>query len=260
VFLLLTFNQSIGQGRLMLSGKVYDVTKSNPIEAVSVITTSGRGTVTDSAGSYRLLVQETDSVYFSYLNKPTQKFAVSKVLDPSQFDISIHITVTEFRTVTVRPRNYRQDSIQNRMDYAKIFEYKKPGISTSGYSPSAISGGVGFDLGEIINIFRFKRNKRLLKLQQRLLEQEQDKFINNRFTKRIVLKLTKMAGPEADTFMLRYRPSYAFTARTSDIDFYRYIQIASKHYKQHRNISSEKLKRELAFFFMEFEPPKEEDE
>jgi CarboxypepD_reg-like domain len=238
--------------QVVVSGYVYDLSKQNPIQLVSVISTQGRGTVTDSNGHYSLTVYETDSIYFSYLNKPTQRFAVSSMLNPERFNISIHINVAELPNVKVRQRNYKEDSIRNRENYAKIFNFQKPTLGISN-SPGNIAGGAGFNLDELINVFRFKRNKRLAKLQKRLIEEEQDKYIDNRFSKRIVLRLTGLSGSAQDTFMYKYRPTYSFTTKTIDIDFYQYIQIASRHFKAHPNMPYAQVRRELQIFFFDFE-------
>jgi hypothetical protein len=88
-----------------------------------------------------------------------------------------------------------------------------------------VSGlGVGFDLNEIINMFRFRRNKSMLAFQQRLLLQEQEKFVDHRFNKALVRRLTTLTDHELDSFMTVYRPSYQFTLLTSDYEFQEYIK------------------------------------
>ena len=116
-----------------IKGTVYDSTKTFVVPFVSVLSTSGKGTSTNGYGEYEIEVGEKDSIWFSYLNKPTMKFPVLKITTPLRFDISLQVNVTVLKEVRVRPRNYRQDSIQNRQDYAKIFNYEKPGI---GIAPS----------------------------------------------------------------------------------------------------------------------------
>ena len=106
-------------------GTVYDSSRNFPLEAVSVLSTSGKGTTTNSEGHYQIDVAEQDSIWFSYLGKPTMKFPVLKIMNPTGFDISLHVNVPVLKEVKVRQRNYRQDSLQNRLDYAKIFNYEK---------------------------------------------------------------------------------------------------------------------------------------
>jgi hypothetical protein len=80
-------------------------------------------------------------------------------------------------------------------------------------------------------VFRFKRNRRLAAFQARLIEDEQDKFIDHRFTHYIVKKITGLEGDALDSFMLRFRPSFQFTKIASDYEFYDYIKLAYQDYK-----------------------------
>lgn len=205
-----------------LKGVVYDSTKTFPLQAVSVLSTSGRGTSTDAFGQYQILVKENDSVWFSYLNKPTIKYAVSKIFDASRFDIALHVNVPSLKEVIVKNRNYRLDSIQNRIDYAKVFNWEKPGLKS--VTPTTPGAAVGFDLEEIIRLFQFRKNRSMTSFKERLLKEEQDKFVDHRFNKALILRLTGLNGEARDSFMTRYRPSYEFCVVTSDYEFQSYIK------------------------------------
>jgi plasmid maintenance system killer protein len=221
VLLLLAIAPSVRSQNYTIRGMVYDSSRNYPLEAVSVLSTSGKGTITNAEGYYEIQVTEKDSIWFSYLNKPTMKFPVLKIVNPMGFDISLLVSVPTLKEVKIRPRNYKQDSIQNRTDYAKIFNYEKPKLK------STMNGmGVGFDLDEIINMFRFRRNKSMASFQKRLLLQEEDKFIDHRFNKALVRRLTLLDGAELDSFMLLYRPSYTFTKMAGDYEFQYYIKTA----------------------------------
>jgi len=125
------------------------------------------------------------------------------------------------------------DSIQNRIDYAKYFNYRAPGIRLSGGQQLFGSSGltVGFDLDEIINMFRVKRNRNLQFLQKRLLSQEQEKYVGYRFTKRFVIKLTHLEGEELDRFMNFCRPSYEVLGLLNDLELGFYIQKKFEEFK-----------------------------
>ena len=206
------------------------MSKTIPLPSVSVLSSGGMGTVTDSLGYYTILVNETDSIWFSYLNKPTPKFAVAAINKFNGFDISLHVPITELKEVRVIPRNYKRDSIQNRLDYAKAFDFHKPGISLS--NPSSGSFGVVLDLDAFINMFNFRKNRRMAHFQQRLIQEEQDKFIDHRFTKPLVRKITKLTGLEQDDFMKKYRPSLDFTRNATDYEFAEYIKLAWQEYER----------------------------
>ena len=184
---------------------------------------------TNADGEYEIEVGEKDSIWFSYLNKPTVKFPVLKIVTPLTFDISLQVNVPVLKEVKIRPRNYRQDSMQNREDYAKIFNYKKPGLSV--VTPQ-YGVGAGFDLNEIINVFRFRRNRNMRSFQDRLLAQEQEKFIDHRFNKALVRRLTQLTGNELDSFMVIFRPPYLFAVMTNEYDFQLYIKECFERFKK----------------------------
>lgn len=231
----------IGHAQIFISGTVFDNTKKNFVEAARVVSTGGLFSMTDSIGHYSILVRETDSLYFTYNNKPTQKFAVSKISNPNQFDISLRIAVQSrysyLNEVIVYSKTYKQDSMENRRQYADVFEHSKPRLSTS-ITPD---GAVGADLDELINIFRFRRNHRLKAFKARLEDQEQEKYINFRFSRLLVQRITGLAANDLDSFMLWYRPTYDFVAVSTELQFNQYILNASYHYRKLVGASPAKL-------------------
>ena len=201
------------------------------VEDVRVESTGGKYTTTDSMGRYKITVTEKDSLTFIYKNKPTQKFIIKDIADPGHFDISLFVNVkgkySTLKEVVVFARSYREDSIENRQTYADIYNFRKPAIRSS-ISPD---GAVGADVDEIINMFRFRRNKHLKAFQARLEQQEQDKFVSYRFNKNFVRRITQLKGAELDTFMIRYLPTYEFASTADEVTFNKYILNASYGFK-----------------------------
>lgn len=239
----LSLLQSNTYAQLTVSGTVYDITKKNPIEAVSVLSTSGNGTFTDSTGYYSLTVSERDSIYFSYLNKATPKYPVNGIGNLSAFDISIQKKVLQLPNVFVKQRNYRIDSLQNRLEYQKIFNYKKPGLSTSS-SPSPGNVAVGLDLDELINMFKFRKNKRMVAFQNRLVREEQEKYISHRFNKGLVRKLTGLKEPQIDSFMAEFRPTLEMVTYFNDLELGQFVMEAFKYYQNGVKINRSMFRKE----------------
>jgi len=223
-------NPSVAQ-LYKIKGTAYDSLGIFPIQYVSVLTTSGKGSVTDSNGHYQIDVNEKDSIWFSYLNKATIKYPVLKITNPLEFDISLQINIPVLREVRVWSRNYKLDSLQNREDYANIFDYQKAKIKPV-LTPGGFGAGVGFDLDEMINMFRFKRNREMQGFQRRLLQEERDKFVDHRFSKALVRKLTNLSGEELEDFMIIYRPPYLFALRCPEYEFQKYIKDSFERYKK----------------------------
>ena len=227
------FVQNSNAQYINIKGRVFDISARRPLEAVAVISTSGKGTTTDSLGRYELRVSVKDSIWFSMIGKSTMKYPVDTISNTESFDVMIHVRSFDLPEVKVRNSYYKLDSIQNRKDYAKFFDFKKPGLRLSenpGYNPNGLT--VGFDLDEIINMFRFKRNKSLASLQQRLLQQEEDKYIDHRFSKAFVRKITKLNNPELDEFMKDYRPDYEMVQRMNELELGYFIE---KNFEEFKN-------------------------
>lgn len=239
IFFFLLLIQFSVNAQLTISGSVYDISKKNLVEGVRVINSDGRIVITDSLGRYAINVHGNDTLSFFYRGKPTQPFPVNKILNPNQFDISLHTVVeSKYKVLTdvkVFSKTYREDSIENREAYKKIFSYCKPGIETS-ISPTGVAGA---DLGEIINIFRFRRNRNLKAFQNRLQNQEQEKYIDYRFSKTTVSRITGLVSPQLDSFMVIYRPSYYFTQQSNDAVFFQYILNCSYVFKKEKTLEEQ---------------------
>lgn len=215
---------------LEVKGTIFDMSQKNPLEAVSVMATNGSGTFTDEFGRYSIWVHPTDSVYFSYQGKETAKYPVLKMQDHLQFNMALHVQVFTLPNVIVRPPDYRQDSLANRQAYAKYFNFRKPNpLNSINVGP----GGVGMDPNEIINMFRFRRNRQLASLSRRLQADEEEKYVDFRFSKAFVRDLTGLKDEELAEFMRKYKPPYDFVAITNQLELGYYIQ---QCYKRERGL------------------------
>lgn len=214
-----------------VKGIVFDSSRIYRIEAVSVMSTNGKMTITDSLGRYQIMVSEKDSIWFSFLGKPTPKYPVLKIQDINQFDIALRLKADVMKEVRIKSRSYREDSIQNRRDYAKVFDFRRPNVaSMTSIGPT----GAAIDLDELIRVFQFRKNKSTEKFRERLEEQERQKFIDHRFNKALVKRLTGLDGDELTVFMLKYRPSYGFALMSTEYNFQLYIKKCFEVYKSPR--------------------------
>ena len=209
--------------QITISGNVYDSSKLYAVPGVEVINTSGSTAVSDSVGAYHIEVAPSDSISFFYQGKSTIKFPVKTIQNYNAFDISLRVKVKEkyklLSPVTVFSRSYQQDSIQNRQDYAKVFGSEKPGIR-----PSIDPGGAaGMDLDALIGVFQFRKNKQNLAFKQRLVEQEQDQYVDYRFSSKTITRITGLTGDSLETYKRLYRPEYLFVVNSTLAEFYSYI-------------------------------------
>ena len=233
---------TVSFAQVKVSGKVYDVTQHKPLEAVSVLSSSGGGTATDASGRYTIIVTEKDSIWFSYLGKPTPAFPVLSIVNTQNFEISLHVNVSDLKQVIVMPRNYRVDSLQNRVDYATAFNFKRPNLETlTSITPS---GGVGLDINEFIRMFQFRKNRRMDAFQERLLREETEKYVDHRFNRALLIRITQLRGAELDTFISWYRPGVEFTEMSTDYEFQSYIKRCYLQYRRYKTLIGDPKKEE----------------
>lgn len=233
---LLLFAAQPIMAQVRVTGTVFEMNRSFPLGNVSVLSVKGRGTITDSLGHYSMVVAEDDSLFFSYLGKPTPKYAISSIPALDQFDISLHVNVTTLKEVRVMPPSYKRDSIQNRLDYAKAFDFKKPGLGISNSPPGSGNFGVGLDLDQLINVFRFRKNRSMAAFQERLETEEKEKYVEQHFSRAKIRKVTGLTGPDIDTFSRYYSPPYEFVIIASEYELLEYMKKAGDQYKRIRNI------------------------
>jgi hypothetical protein len=203
---------------------------------VYVYSTSGSRAITDSTGTYQINVNEKDSISFFYNGKSTVKFPVKSMIDYTAFDISLLVKVKQkyklLSPVTVFANSYRRDSLENREEYSKIFGREKPGLHSS-YDPG---GAAGLDVDALIGAFQFRKNKQNLAFKNRLLQQEQDNYIDYRFSSKTVSRVTGLKGKDLEKYKKLYRPTYFFVVNSTLTEFYEYILNTSYAFKKQEEI------------------------
>lgn len=225
----LVFCASPAAAQVEISGTVYDISQQYAMAGVSVLSTGGTGTMTDSLGHYHIKVSSSDSLFFSYLGRATAKFPVQDIPRGYPFDMSLQITVDSLPSVFVRGHNYLLDSLETRKEYEKVFNYSPHYLDNMKMSRRP-GVGVGLDLDMLLDA---KVVRRMEAMQSRLVWQEQDNYIDHHWNISIVHKLTGLESPALDTFMREYRPSYDFIRScTTEYEYYQYIQRWGKFFEE----------------------------
>ena len=96
------------------------------------------------------------------------------------------------------------------------------------YEPGSAAG---FDLDALIDIFRFRKNKQNLVFQKRLMQEEEDKYVNYKFNSTLLKRVTGLTGAALDKYKMMYRPSYDFLLTSTELEFYEYIINTAKKFK-----------------------------
>ncbi|MCW3466035.1 carboxypeptidase-like regulatory domain-containing protein [Chitinophaga nivalis] len=217
-------------GQVRVSGTVYERSARFGLPGVSVMSTSGAGTVTDSLGRYSIRLMPEDSLSFSYQGKATMKFPLKEIHPNRPFDMSLHVDVQSLPMVevTTKKLDYKLDSLKRREEYRKIFDY----------APEVLAGGTN-GVGVGINLdmlFSMRKIKRMEAFRQYLEQEEREKYIDYRFNRSLVKKLTGLESPLLDTFMRQYRPTFELLhSFENEYQYYEYIRDWGKYFSDTRN-------------------------
>lgn len=215
--------------QVTIRGTVYDRTMINGLPDVTISNTHGAIAISDTLGHYTIKVPKEDTIYFSYLQKKTVAFPVRDIWDTASFNVSIDVVNPALMPVYVSHNSYYMDSLLNRQENRENFDYQKgPALHNMRLMP----GGQGLMAGVTLDFDLFfngnvRRSKELM--QKWLTEEEQDNYIDHRFNRTIVRKITGLDSTNLRVFMKTYRPSYeSLRSFATDWEFYQYIKDCSK--------------------------------
>lgn len=226
VLIFLSFN-SLSSAQVVLNGKVYESGTQTALEGVSIINkTTQKGELTDRYGYFSVDGNVGDSIQIRLLGYISQTIAIppgSKIVIKNIF-----LTIRKFQLQNVeilaRP-DFKRDSLLNREENAAIFNYKKP------TALNATLQGIFHPLTGLDNLIHGQKRRRLENFQGKLQTQEQDRYIDSRYTRQLVSELTTLQGEELETFMKLYRPSFEALQTYTEYDLYTKIKEDYKDYQ-----------------------------
>lgn len=225
--------KSEAQARLLV-GRVFAALSSRSTAGILVETADGTSTFTDNRGYFSINVRPHDTLYYytSQLNKSIP-YPVDSIKKWDGYAIAIQTIEYDIArarrlgypvdnqdpsltldNVTVVSRNYHKDSLENRLEYDKVFNYKNPGFNP--FAP----------VSSIANLLNVKKRKRMKRMKSDLLFEEQQGYVDTRFNRTSVRK--SIGKPVDDStltlYMRRYRPTYQEALGMENIAMVMYIR------------------------------------
>jgi hypothetical protein len=233
--ILFTTQRSFAQ---QISGTVLDIDSKAPIFQVK-ISMGKENTFTDLNGNFSIparskadTLQISKDGYKHILYVSTEGNRKEKlVLQLSRLGISL-------REVQIRAQErYKADSIRMRKDFSNAFHCKGPGIeelfmARSGENRmSLIRDPNSNSTASIVHVNLLQlgslltRNKNSsAKLKKQLLEDEQTKSADQRFSRARIASMTRLSGDSLLLFMNTYRPKSTELQNESDYELMLYIK------------------------------------
>lgn len=174
----------------------------------------------DMGGNYKIPATPGDVVSFSSAGYITDTIVVTSNMLTAAFDIFLARNVIELSNVEIGDLNrYQADSISRREEFNDVLTKRNTRlVGGKGNTPT---DGVGIAFSPLTFFSRKEKNARRFK--KMFERQEEEMYIDYKFPFNYVSKITGLQGDSLRSFMLQYRPGYAFCRRSSKADMLLYI-------------------------------------
>ncbi|MFI5159548.1 MAG: hypothetical protein ACHQF4_11825 [Sphingobacteriales bacterium] len=224
---------ALGSSAQKITGTITDKTTGEPVRGAMVslgnsnFFTNTLGAFELDVSSYKDTLKIVHFAYVSYIEPISPVLVVLHIqLEPAV------IKLKEVRIHSARERSFKEDSINNRLEYASQFNYK--GLTVM----DAFSGNPNKQPDELISVNPLlliaaltKKGTPEYKFNKILLRDEQAAYVDRKFNRGIVSQITGMKGDTLSGFLTRYRPTYQFVKKASDYEMINYIKDSYKQFK-----------------------------
>lgn len=227
---LLTFS-SMGYAQNILVGKIVKRGSAEILAGVSVINLANRKfNISDMGGNYKIPAATGDTILFSSAGYLPDTLVVSSYMLSENWFVDLTPNIVALPYVKVEEEsNYQIDSINRRDEYRYLLDAKHPVKFMNEKRPGDAPGFNFSPLG-----YYSKGEKQKRRLKKRLLQEEEDYYIDYKFPPVRVARLTMLKGDSLRVFMLRYRPSYVFCRKANNEDMLLYINDKLKLFRKRR--------------------------
>jgi hypothetical protein len=215
-----------GKAQQFLTGKVFKKGSTEGLLSVSIHNiTSQRYDLSEEDGSYHIQAAPGDHIAFSSVGYKADTLTVTASILTASYPIYLDIRPVTLQSVRVGElSNYQLDSIDRHKEYSWVYDRS----ATEHIAKERQGDGVGIEM----NIFRntstaARERTRLLK---RLQKEEQDDYVDSRYSESYVSKYTHLTGDSLKAFMKKYRPSYDYCRKAATVDILVYINDCYKLY------------------------------
>ena len=196
--------------------------------------------ITGAQVSLRALSTETDKSGSFTINAPAINDTIrvicfgykpySQLVDKETKTVKIELQPLSYilKPVVIhanRNESFVKDSIANRVDYAKQFNYVGPKVMDAFKGSGIKQPGELISINPILLIAALiKKSTPEYKFHQKLIADEQDEYVARKFNSGIVFKITGLKGDTLATFLVNYRPGYDFAKKATAYDMISYIK------------------------------------
>jgi len=223
-FLLMVFSV---QAQTLMKGIVLDGETGKPLFSVSIFNLSNeQSTTTNEQGYYSLPVKQGDELSYSLIGYHTSQ----RLATPGS-DLTV-----ELRPLSVQMQEYilhpdytpfQKDSAEMASLYGKELNTTrvKTSVGSADGGGLAVNGLIG---GAVQKMSKsYKKNK---KFKETFKQDQEQKYIDTRYTPQLVNGITSFSGDTLATFMNLYPMEYPFARAATDLELKMWIRGNYKDY------------------------------
>jgi len=211
-----------------LTGRVRKKASTEVLMSVSVHNLNQKKyNQSDMGGNFRIPATKGDTILFTSAGYLPDTTIVNDWMFAEADGYSVYLTPNMVELPSVRvgdQSNYQLDSIKRKEDYAWLDKVHRVKLAGG----KRWSDGVGVSFSPISYFYSGEVQRR--RLRRRLKEEEIDYYIDSKFPRAYVARVTGLKGDSLQTFMIRYRPTYKFCRKASNEDMLFYINDSLKKY------------------------------
>ncbi|PZP50353.1 MAG: hypothetical protein DI598_05790 [Pseudopedobacter saltans] len=245
------FSTGVGAQSILMGKITSGMSEDEPVGNIMLETSSGSTSFSNESGLFKIQYQPKDTLFFYYQGKRTLSFLMDtinpqnfyvplyqirhRVMEgaKSRFNSALLPVDTSYNNVTVKNRNYSQDSLDRRKEYGKAFGYTKPKMKFGeDWTPTSLNVG---KLYETLNGSKKKKNQML---KDNLIREEEEGYITNRFNPTFVSKYLgeKVSEHTLEDYMKVKRPTFEFLQGIQDLELIDYIRKSFAAYKKEKGL------------------------
>ena len=226
--LLLVLLSCQGFAQQFLTGKIRRKDGMEPLTSVNVYNlTLRKHRLSDEAGNYRIQARSGDMVIFSIVGYHTDSIPVTAGILGSDFPVLLDVRVVDLQAVTVgNLSNYQLDSLARRQDYSWIYDSKPQPL----LERQRQGDGVGVGLN-VIPTGSSDDHHQIADWKKRISHEEEQHYVDFRYSRDYVSRLTHLQGDSLQQFMERYRPTYDYCRKAANVDILVFISDSYKKFE-----------------------------
>jgi hypothetical protein len=219
LLLLLSFSGA-GFAQQELYGRIIKKGSREVLSGVNVSNINqNKYNISDMGGNYKIPARAGDTIVFSSAGYRSDTAFVAADMLSDDYLVPLVPNVVALPNVEVDEMSkYEADSLKRREDYDFLFAKKHPVKLMNGKREGDAPGLNFSPIGYFSSGEKQERN-----FKKRVLQQEEDYYIDYKFSVTRVAQLTRLTGDSLHTFMLRYRPTYKFCRAATSKDILLYI-------------------------------------